>query len=207
MALFNDVVNLLASRATGVFALAALGVSACGTSPPANYYTLDPADLAYETDPEGATVLGVGPIRVPDYLERPQLVTRRANAELKVHDYERWAEPVAVMQHRIVASNIDALLDDTLAVAYPYGRLVNYDYVLIGEVYRFDMDDAGVTRLELQWAIGTPSDGSLVPISRSSYETRGGNVDDPGSVAAAMSNVLEQFSRDVAQRFASATRR
>lgn len=178
--------------------VAALSTTACGTSPPASYYTLDTAVIEYTKDADGAIVLGIGPIRVPEYLERSQIVTRRGNAELRVDDFNRWAEPVADSLHRILARNVDALLGNVIVIAYPYGRLADYDYRLVGNVDRFDMDAAGTTRLSLIWGVTAPDGEVLVSPRRREYVESGGNPDDPNAVAAAMSGCLEQFSREIA---------
>ena len=184
-----------------VTVLGALLLAACGTSPPSNFYTLSPADIPYTQDKTGSIILGIGPIRVPEYLERPQIVTRRANQRLKVDDFNRWAEPIGDIQYRIIAANVDALLDDVIVVAYPYGRLADYNYRLVARVSRFDMDLYGNTVLDIHWAITKPDDSDVLPATRSTYSAGGGDPDDPGSVATAMNGVLEQFSRDVAMRF------
>ncbi len=181
--------------------LGALLLAACGTSPPSNFYTLSPADIPYAPDKVGSTILGIGPIRVPEYLERPQMVTRRANQRLKVDEFNRWAEPIGDVQYRIIAENVDALLDDVVAIAYPYGGLADYDYRLVARVSRFDMDLYGNTMLDVHWGISSTDGSHVVPATRSEYTASSGDPDNPGSVATAMNGVLEQFSRDIASRF------
>ncbi len=180
-----------------------LFLGACGTSPPASYYTLSAPDIPYQQDKDGSITLGIGPIRVPEYLERGQIVTRRANESLKIDDFNRWAEPIADSQYRVIASTVDALLEDVVVIAYPYGRLADYDYRLVARIDRFDMDLAGETVLAVHWTITTVDGATVVPVRRARYTVSGGDVDDPGSVARAMNDCLEQFSRDIADRFAS----
>ncbi|MEE4162646.1 MAG: PqiC family protein [Woeseiaceae bacterium] len=189
-----------------LLAAIALSMTGCGTSPPSAYYTLDAADIEYSTDADGAIVLGIGPVRTPEYLERSQIVTRRDDAELKVDDFNRWAEPVADSLHRILAQNVDALLEDVVVISYPYGMFADYGYRLVGRVDRFDMDATGTTRLSLIWGISTPDGEIYVPPTRREYVESGGNPDDPNAVAAAMSRCLEQFSRDIAERFGKMAR-
>ena len=182
--------------------LVVAGLAGCGTSPPSNYYTLSPADIPYSPDADGSIVLGIGPMRVPEYLERPQIVTRRGNQALKVDDFNRWAEPIGDVQYRIIASNVDALLKDVMVISYPYGRLADYHYRLVGRVDRFDMDLSGETVLQVHWGIAHADGSVAVRAQRSEYTSTGGDPDDPGSVAKAMNSCLEQFSRDIARQFA-----
>ena len=46
--------------------------------------------------------LGIGPIRMPDYLDRSQMVMLDAGQEIRVDEYNRWAEPLSPAFHRIV---------------------------------------------------------------------------------------------------------
>ena len=70
-----------------------LALAGCGSSPPVHYYRLDVTPETYVRDPEGAVVLGIGPLRIPDYLSRSQIVTRAGNSEMIIDDFNRWAEP------------------------------------------------------------------------------------------------------------------
>lgn len=187
------------TRLTIVCSLLLLG--ACGTSPPSAYYTLDEANFDYTQDADSAAILGIGPIRVPEYLERPQMVTRGDNSELLIDDFHRWAEPIVDAQHRIIASNVDALLDGVIVVAYPYGALADYDAKLVGRIDRFDMDAVGTARLAVFWAVAFADSSLLIRPRRNVYTVQGGNPSDPNSVAEAMSECLTQFSRDIAETF------
>ncbi len=190
------------SRLAIVASMMLLG--ACGTSPPSAYYTLDEADFEYSRDADASAILGIGPIRVPEYLERPQIVTRGDGSELLIDDFNRWAEPIVNAQHRIIASNVDALLDDVIVVAFPYSAVADYSAKLSGRVDRFDMDAAGNTRLDVFWAVASADNKLLIQPRRSVYTVAGGNPADPNSVAEAMSNCLTQFSRDIAGAFEAA---
>ncbi len=180
-------------------ALIALG--ACGTSPPSRYYALENAGYDSIDDGPNSVVLGVGPIRVPEYLERPQIVTRGQNRELHIDDFNRWAEPVGHAQLTVLASNLDGLLQDVIVLAYPYGRIADYDYRLVARVERFDMDASGSTVLSVQWSISGADGEPVLAPRRSRFAVDGGNPADPGSVAAGMSRCLADFSREVAAAF------
>jgi uncharacterized lipoprotein YmbA len=179
-------------------------LGACGTSPPSAYYTLDEAKFDYSPDAAAATILGIGPIRVPEYLERPQMVTRGDKSELLIDDFNRWAEPIVDAQHRIIASNVDALLEDVIVVGYPYSSVADYDAKMVGRIDRFDMDATGTTRLDVFWTVASADSELLVQPRRSVYTVSGGKPGNPNSVAEAMSDCLTQFSRDIADAFEAA---
>lgn len=174
-------------------------LGACGTSPAVRYYSLQPVETGYQLDPADSPVLTVGPLRMPQYLDRSQMVFRGRGAEMIVDDLSRWAEPLDEAIHRVTASNVDSLLASVSVVAYPSAALLNVHYRLAGRINRFDADRGGLIVLDVQWGVGDIDGDLLVPARRSHYEKQASDPDDPGAIALAMSDVLAQFSRDIAR--------
>jgi hypothetical protein len=183
--------------------LVILMLAGCGSSPPVHYYGLDTIDIGYTQDREGSPVLALGPLRMPEYLNRSQMVTRGSGAEMIVDDGSRWAEPLDDAIHRILASNLDRLLGSVIVVAYPSSALLQVDYRLAGRIDRFSSGRNGLIVLEVQWG-ATDTEGTiLVAPRRSRYESQATAPGDPGSIAQAMSDALAQFSRDMASEIES----
>lgn len=181
-------------------------LAACGSSAPVRYYSLEAITTeGYErVSTEEAPVLGVGPLTMPEYLGRSQIVTRGPGAEMIVDDFNRWAEPLDRAIHRIVASNIDSVVGDVTVVAFPYSSLVAVDYRLVGRVDRFDVDETGRAVLNVQWGIGRKDQPILVPPRRSHYEVQARVAGDADATAQAMNDLVTQFSRDIAQELQAA---
>ncbi len=173
-------------------------LGACGSSPPARYYSLQALDLDYQADAADAIVMYLGPLRLPEYIARTQIVTRGDGAEMIVDDYHRWAEPLDDAIPRILAVNVDNLVDDLIVVAFPGGNLVEAEYRLQGSIVRFDADASGLAVLIVQWGIATPDGDIIVPPRRSHYEAQVSRTGDPGAVATALNDTVAQFSRDIA---------
>jgi uncharacterized lipoprotein YmbA len=177
-------------------ALVAL-VAACGSSPPVRYYGLEPAQSAAETSGDASVVVGLGPFRIPEHLKRPQIVTR-SGAERVVDDFARWAEPLDMAIHSVVASNVDSLLDEVAVIAYPYMVGVAADRWVVGHIERFDADRQGNVQLSVQWGILDKERKNLVIPRRSRYDARATPGADAEAMVQAMNTVLAQFSRDIA---------
>lgn len=184
-----------------------LVLSACVSSPPVRYYSLNPIDTDYQQDPDDAVMLGIGPLSIPDYLNRSQIVTRDVDAQMRVDDFSRWTEPLADSMHRIVSTDVDNLLHGVVVIMYPYEAVVrsHLDYRLVGDVNRFDADSSGLVVLEIQWAIVDTEANLLVPARRNRYQAQMVTSGDFGAMVAAMNDVLSQFSRDVAGRLKAAS--
>lgn len=178
----------------------AIIVGACGSSPPVRYYDLEALETGYTPDKVGSSSVGVGPLRTPDYLSRPRMVTRASDATIVVNDFERWVEPLDESIHRVMATNLDALLDDAVVVAFPYTHVTYLDYRVVGRVDRFDADADGLAVLEIQWGVIGPKDEILVQPRRARYEARSAREPTYAAIAHAMSEVVQQLSQDVAAR-------
>ena len=189
-----------------VVTLLVLMIAGCGTSPTVHYYGMETIDVDYTKDPTGSLVLALGPFRVPEYLNRSQMVIRGANAEMIVDDINHWAEPINDAIHRILASNVDSFLGSMVVLAYPTSALLDLDYRLSGRIIRFDSDQTGMIVLEVQWGAGDIDGNVLVAPGRGRYTSQATTPGNPGSIALAMSDALAQFSRDIAREIGSAVR-
>jgi len=191
-----------AMKSTSVFIAAlclALSVGACGSSPAVRYYALEIDSAAYRQDIDNAPIVVLGPLRMPDYLNRSQMVSRGAGAEMIVDDLHRWAEPLDRALHRTLATSVDGLLDNATVVAYPTEHLLDADFRVTGRVDRFDADMRGLAVLTVQWSISDRDGKLLAAPRRSRYESQASSLNDRGAVAKAMGDALSQFSQDIAQ--------
>lgn len=183
----------------------ALAMSGCGTSPPVRYFNLQPLPSAAAEDNAGDIVVGLGPLGIPGYLTRPQIVTRGAHGEVLIDDFRRWAESVDESIHRIVAANVESLADGVTVLAYPYSTMLQLQYRIYGDVVRFDADQNGRALLIVQWGIISADRDVVVEPRRTRYEAMATNPADIGSVVTALNKVVADFSRDIARQLETAT--
>ena len=176
-------------------------LSACGTSPPVRYYGLEPMAMPPAGELALVTV-GIGPIRFPDYLKQPQIVTRTQGARLEIAEFDRWAEPLESAFPRTLALNLDGLLDGVMVIEYPFARaFVEADYRIIGQVVRFEVDDAGAAVLDVQWGM-TRGDGEPVAKARRSrYRSAASDPGDYDSLVAALNETVTELSREMADAY------
>ncbi len=195
--------------ATAVLLLS-VWLSGCGSSPPVRYFQLaamdSPGQQAHAETVPGAetvlraeTVLGIGPFELPDYLDRPQIVSRGAGAELVVDDFHRWAEALDAAVVRTLAMNIGAQREHLLALAYPFKNFAGLDYQLTARIMRFEADADGGVELLLHWQLHNVATDELILRRTSRYKSRANPGNTPSGRVAAMSDVLQQFSADVAR--------
>lgn len=180
--------------------LTTLLLGACSSSPPSRFYSLSALETEALTTAGAAKLLGLGPFRMPEYLNRSQIVTRGGDAAMLIDEFTRWSEPLALALPRIVAANVDNRLEDTGVVVFPYEPFIRdqLDFRLVGDINRFDADRQGRVVLDVQWAISDRAGGMAVGVRRSSYRAQAAEPGDTEAVIAAMNRALAGFSRDIA---------
>lgn len=185
------------STLAAVLTCSLIALTGCASSPPVNYYQLEALDQTPIKDSADSPVLALGPILLPDYLGRTQMVIRGEGARLQLDEFNRWAEPLKEAVPRIVASNLDGLVRDFVVVQFG-GRAVAADFRLFGSVRRFDADTRGQAVLIVQWGMNSNLGEPVLPPRTARYETSTPAGASPEDVAQAMSSLLADFSRDIA---------
>ena len=123
-------------------AVAALG--ACGSTPAAHFYALNPS-AAQSTTGAREVALLVGPISVAQYLDRPQLARRVSAQELVFDEFHRWAEPIDQGLSRTLALDLAALLGSTQVLQFPARGQRPFEFRLEVLVTRFEQRRAAWT--------------------------------------------------------------
>jgi uncharacterized lipoprotein YmbA len=189
----NDRLSMAARAALlgGVLAL-----TGCAGSESVRYYVLS----ATPAGPNGAAVrdipVGVGPVELPEYLDRPQIVTRTSQNELNVADFDRWAESLKDNTIRVLAENLATLLPSQRVSVYPWKRATPVDYQITVQVSQFDRMENGESVFALRWRVLDGGGRELLSRTSTYRETPTGS--DYAATVAAMNRNLEAFSRDVA---------
>src|SRR5882724_11962129 len=183
-----------------------LGLGACASTP-SHFYVLNTLS-ASETMPATAAaqgpVIGVGPITLPKYLDRPQIVTRASYNQLALAEFDRWVEPLQDNVARVLAEHLVRLIPTDQVLLHAWPRSATLDYQVTVEVLQFDGWLGGESTLLALWNI---LDGAELPLLSKMvhlHAPTGGQGYD--AVVVAMNQMLETLSRDIAtgiQRLAS----
>jgi uncharacterized protein len=189
--------------------LVPLALAACGTDKPTRLYVLNATvEKPAETSPDGVAI-GIGPITLPKYLDRPEIVTRVNGNSLSQANFDQWGGDLNDNITRVLAADLSNLLATDRVSLYPWKDGAPVEYQITLDINRFEQDADGSTVLNVFWSIVDPSSGKVLTMRRSNYRqaaaapAAGGASDsdtarplDP--VAAAMSRDLESLSRDIA---------
>jgi uncharacterized lipoprotein YmbA len=176
--------------------LTAVLLSGCGISPRVTYYTLNVAATP-DTSAPALDPVAIGPVSLPELLDRPLLVVRTGANRVDVLETQRWAEPLKSEIPKIIAADLTLLLNQTRVSVYPQGTAQDADYRVLVDFQRFEMTAAEGGSLEALWTVrraagGTPLNGRTVvseAAGASGYDT----------LVAAQSRALAVLSRDLAK--------
>jgi uncharacterized protein len=175
-----------------------LVVVGCGQSPPTEFYTLSGMQLPPGGLSTPRTVVGVGPVILPDYLDRPQIVTRASGTRVMLADFDSWVEPIDGMFTRVLAQNLSVLLASDNVVSLPQRRAIPLDYQVEVDVSRFDADATGRAVLDARWTVYGEGGEGLIEEGRSTIVEPAVDPTDYEAVVASMSKALAQMSNDIA---------
>ena len=177
-------------------------LSGCATSSPARFYLLSSLDTTSpEMKPpadERCFSIGIGPIRIPDYLDRPQIVTRGAAGEIALAEFDRWGEPVKYNLIRVLAKNLSILLCTNTIAFFPWRGGIPIDYRIEMDVLRMEGNLGGDVSLEAWWTV-LSGDGKRMLLAKKSNFTEPTGGQDYQALVSAQSRNLEALSRDIAE--------
>ncbi len=189
----------------GLFCLALLlTVAGCGSTPQSNYYLLS---SPVSTLPSGSEPsIGIGPITMPEYLNRNSMVFLRSENELEIASFERWAEPLGDGIQRVLAMNLAGMLDTQNVRAFPWARSRAPEYAVRLRIAGLDADSDSAS-LVAEWALLSGSDpGAEITRRLSRTETSiPGERSRGDAVADAYSKLLYQLSEEIAEAIREAS--
>jgi hypothetical protein len=179
-------------------------------SPPTRFYVLTAvagADPAAAGVPAAKPSLAVGVRRatLPDYLDRPQIVTRVGDSQLALAEFDRWASPLVDEFPRVLAENLGVILPSDRVAVFPWPRTAQVDYEVLVEVARFEGRLGGECALVARWSVYGREKKAVVASGKSSL-TEAATGGDYAALAAAKSRLLAALSREIAEALRTVAR-
>jgi hypothetical protein len=180
-------------------ALAAAAGAACTLLPPqpdpTRFFVLEaqasPAASASELS------LGVGPVTLAAYANRPELVTRAGPTEVVPSPIDRWGEPVDQAIVRVLARDLALELGTLDVILHPwYGEQRPAVQVRV-DVHRFERDADGAAVLAARYEVAELRAGGR-RIVRDLELRRPAASLDPAAAVAALSGALADLASEIA---------
>ena len=183
-----------------VLVLLLIQLTGCaGNSKPAQFYVLNPIaniDRSVQTVKEDAPTIGIGPISLPKFLDRPEIISRLGPNKVKVDEFNLWAGSLKDNLMQTIVENLSSMVKNHGVVPYPWKKSVGVNLQIKIDIRRFDIDNSNAT-LIADWSKGAHNELSKrtryhseiqIPYSGNGYQTK----------IAALNLALDQFTQEIA---------
>jgi uncharacterized lipoprotein YmbA len=169
---------------------------------PVQFYRLS-ADSGINDQPLAATqgklggpVIGLGPIHIPEYLNRPQIVVAVSEHQYRLSEDHRWAEPLDQNISLALFKALPGQLGTDRLIRYPWPQRQVIDYQIGIDILEFNVDAIGQGRLIAQWFIKRKDQPTLD--KRSVYQTPA-SITDYEMMVKAQSQCLGKLGHEIAE--------
>ncbi len=185
----------------GLLIICMVNISGCVNTQPTHFYLLrametnEPFSVG-EMKPS-ALSLGLGPINLPKYLDRPHIVTRISSHEIDLAEFHKWGAPLKDNLSSVLHENLSRLLSTNRIVKYPWNRSHLPDYQLSLEVLQFDGTQNQEASLSVRWWLAG-DDGKRVLQEKTSQFSEIIQGSDYEDLVEAMSRMLAALSQEIA---------
>jgi uncharacterized lipoprotein YmbA len=171
-------------------------------APPVEFYTLSALNPATEkANPSVAApniAVGVGPVEIPQALDRPQIVTRTGPNKLTLDEFHRWAGSLQADFARVLAEHISLLLSIDQVAVYPWEVGFAPDYRIALDIRSFEGQWGKNVLLDVIWQITDRSGAKTLAVNKSII-TEPLPTASYDALVAAQSQAIAQLSREIAQ--------
>ena len=184
-----------------------------GTQRPTRFYLLEPisgmsADEERASTEDSAVGLAIGPVRVREYLARPQIVTRTQGNKIILHDFHSWGESLDRNFTMVLAENLGNLLATNRIVIFPWRRRPDLDYQVVVDVVRFDGELGGRASLMAHYYIWDVGEGEVEDRRIGTWAptfNRQIRDDSYEALVSTMSELVGDLSREIAEKIKGAS--
>ncbi|MGD9150676.1 MAG: PqiC family protein [Desulfobacterales bacterium] len=174
-------------------------------TPATRFYVLNSIDSAENTNRPQPVMnldkdvsLGIGPIRLSQVLDRPQIVIRTSQNEIRVADLDRWAAPLQENITNVLTDNLTTLLSTGSILKFPWKTALPIEYQIVMEITRFDGMPGGNADLRARWAI-LGENGRKVYAKAKTALTEPIGGDTIAALVSAQSRLVAKLSLEIAQ--------
>jgi uncharacterized lipoprotein YmbA len=178
-----------------LIALVVGGLGGC-KSPSASFYTLRPDRSLASSGATRSIAVVIGPVTIPDIVDRPQIVTQLGDNTVEVNEFARWAQPLSGDIGRVIAADLAVLLNSPQISVYDTTHDPLGVWHVRIDVMRFESAPGRDVTVDVLWAVRPPAKGRAVTGRSVAREAVSGPGFEP--MVAAHDRALASVSRDIA---------
>lgn len=177
------------------FLLLLVGLLLAGCSQPAKTFYVFSASGPMPSG--GGVGIGVGPVTVASYLDRPNLVVQESPNQLGVAEDHRWAGDIVGSISKVMATNLGREMHTGNVRVYPWQGDDEIRYQISLDIRQLHSDESGHAVIEAGWRAYSLPDRRLIA-TRTFTDREELATDGYDASVAAQSRLLERFSRNIA---------
>lgn len=136
--------------------LACCGCLSVPNSPVPKFYMLQATSIPGENkqlDIPPKLIIGIGPVEIPEYQNRPQMVTQDKDGMLKFAQFERWGESLDSGLARLILENLTAIFPQADFQIFPCNFSIPLDYQIMVNVVQLESQLDKDILLTAQWTV------------------------------------------------------
>ncbi len=145
----------------------------------------------------GGTAIGVGPVSLAGYLDRPNLVFQENGNRMVIAESHRWAGDLEENIARVTAANLGRRLGTGNVRTYPWGADGELRYQISLDIRQFHGTAGGDAFLDAAWRVYSLPDRRMT-VSKSWSGTEPLKADGYDELAAAKSRLLARLAAEIA---------
>jgi uncharacterized lipoprotein YmbA len=173
---------------------------------PSTFYVLS-ADSAEPMQgreaPAAPLSVGLGPVELPDVLDRPQIVTRPDPNRIDLAEYDRWGGDLNKDLSRVLARNLMGRLNTDAVLIYPWSSSYRPDVEVAIQFFRLDGQPGERAEMEGVWRLIDARHG-CEPAHRRFRITEASASAGYAGLVAAISRGVARLSDEIAAAIAAA---
>ena len=132
------------------------GCVAMSKSPNPRFYALQ-AIVAHQAGEKfnipASVIIGIGPVKVPEYQNRPQMVTQDTNNLITFAEFDRWGEPLELALPRLIGENLSVLMPGATLVTSPWNLAIPVKYQVMMDIVRLESRLDQDLAMTVQWSV------------------------------------------------------
>lgn len=141
--------------------------------------------------------IGIGPVKIPEYLQRPQIVRQKSANTLEINEFHRWGDSLEAQITSVLAQNLSTLLDTPGISTYPWKKPLSPTIQISIDFSHFHGSPAGSAKVEAIWRIINTKNDTILLTKKTSLLEPGENSGHEALVKA-LNMALDKLSREIA---------
>lgn len=141
-------------------------------SPTPRFYMLsaiNDTQVSKKINIKPGSIIGVGPVKIPEFLDRPQIVTKDKQGILKFDEFNRWGESLDLGIARLIREDLTVMVPGTKLTLYPWNPSIAVKYQVVVEVVQLDSELDKDMFFVAQWTVIDVPNSKAIIIKRSEF--------------------------------------